>query len=178
MLRFLNPLTILCSLILISSCSIFGPRSIRGIKMSLSPFKSDGCSGYFDGDPITKKNEWLHCCFAHDMRYWVGGSKKEKEEADYEINQCVAKTSNRTHGELVELGVLIGGGPQTGLPWRWGYGWSVEVPFFIRELRHIEAFKEQFPTLARELNNWRTQMNDDQIFYIEEKIFEMKNLIR
>lgn len=145
--------------------------------MNLSAFKSDGCSGYLNGDPITKKNEWLHCCIVHDMRYWIGGTKKEKESADFEINRCVAKTSSRTHGEIVELGVAIGGAPQTGLPWRWGYGWDVEVPFFSRELSHIEALKNQFPSLREELNHWRVHLTKEQVFYIEEKIFEMKNLI-
>ncbi len=164
----------LFSLLSFSSCALFGPRSIEGISMQLHPFKSDGCSVFPDGKLSTGKNEWLHCCFVHDISYWVGGTKLEKEFADDELNQCVSKATNRSQGEMMELGVEIGGSPQTGLPWRFGYGWDIEAPFFTRGLRHIKEINEKYDSIYEEFNNWRSKLSFAQIEYIELKIIELK----
>ena len=156
------------------SCAVFGPRSIKGVEMKLSRFKSDGCSVFPDGRLTTRKNEWLHCCFAHDISYWIGGPKVDKQRADHELNQCVAKVTNRSQGEAMELGVEMGGSPQTGLPWRWGYGWDIEAPYFEREERHTIMIRQEFNSIYEELDNWLSKLTETQVIYIQNQINQLQ----
>lgn len=52
--------------------------------MELSNFTSDGCSLFIDG---TFENPELlkDCCFQHDIVYWQGGTKREREVADLDL---------------------------------------------------------------------------------------------
>jgi hypothetical protein len=80
-------------------------------------FTTDGCSAWFDGD-------WLACCIEHDMAYWCGGSSRERSSADFALRDCVAARSSPFNGDLLHLGVRLGGHPWLPFPWRWGYGWD------------------------------------------------------
>lgn len=98
---------------------------------------------------------WENCCVAHDRHYWRGESVNGYEkrlQADEELRQCVRQsaidqseplakslglstqevkeTINLT-ADLMFTAVRAGGGPCTGLPWRWGHGWpecSIGLP--------------------------------------------------
>lgn len=96
---------------------------------------------------IGEQPPWEHCCFAHDRDYWQGETNDgfaRREESDAELRACVRRTGVEQAGEiasrlnlpkdeitgLIELtselmyhAVRVGGGPCTGLPWRWGHGW-------------------------------------------------------
>jgi hypothetical protein len=93
------------------------------------------------------KPPWEHCCIAHDRDYWRGMTQNgfaEREQSDARLRDCVRATGERSGAEIAEtLGlpqqevtdminltselmyqaVRLGGGPCTGLPWRWGHGW-------------------------------------------------------
>jgi hypothetical protein len=94
---------------------------------------------------------WEHCCVTHDRAYHAGGADPDPEAsyaarlaADQELQRCVAATASDRDDVLQELygmseaqvrlvyqaigaamfqAVRLGGGPCTGLPWRWGYGY-------------------------------------------------------
>ncbi len=90
---------------------------------------------------------WEYCCVAHDRDYWRGessGGFDKRLQADIELRQCVEEAGRQQSGriarrtglsrdEVVEIfnfaaqlmyqAVRIGGGPCTGLAWRWGHGW-------------------------------------------------------
>jgi hypothetical protein len=94
---------------------------------------------------------WEHCCVAHDRAYHAGGGDPDPEasyaariEADEALQRCVAATASDRDTVLQELygmtevqvrlvyaaigaamfqAVRLGGGPCTGLAWRWGYGY-------------------------------------------------------
>ena len=98
---------------------------------------------------------WEYCCMAHDRHYWRGESINgydKRLRADEELRQCV-RQSAKSQGEklsialgvssqevieminltadLMYTAVRVGGGPCTGLPWRWGHGWpecSIGLP--------------------------------------------------
>lgn len=81
------------------------------------PFSSDGCSASPDGT-------WVECCIMHDIRYWCGGSPKDRAYADRELRGCVKeKGYGEAHGLITELGVRVGGHPAMPFRWRWGYGY-------------------------------------------------------
>ena len=90
---------------------------------------------------------WEHCCVAHDREYWRGDSIDgfdKRLQADLRLRQCVEQSgadrgadiaarlgiAAREVVEIIDLtaemmfvAVRIGGGPCTGLAWRWGHGW-------------------------------------------------------
>jgi len=90
---------------------------------------------------------WEACCVAHDRTYWQGTTEDGytlRQAADAQLRQCVIDTGNAQAveiapalektpddvkalfaqaAELMYVAVRIGGGPCSGLPWRWGFGW-------------------------------------------------------
>ena len=104
----------------------------------LSPFKSDGCSLFPDGSP-NHPQLWFDCCFEHDIAYWQGGNRQQKQQADQALQQCIInKTANRLLAKLMYLGVKIGGSPHLPTSFRWGYGWSYGRDFNSLSLDEIK----------------------------------------
>jgi len=99
------------------------------------------------GVRIGQRPPWEPCCVDHDRAYWQGRGEdgyRRRLAADRVLRQCVLDTARRQgdawaeqlgleHDELqrlmrqvaeaMYLAVRLGGGPCTGLPWRWGHGW-------------------------------------------------------
>jgi hypothetical protein len=117
---------------------------------ALAPFETDGCSGGMsavwrlvaDSAPAFAAAwgahpPWEPCCVAHDRLYHAGGSGDpargfgERLAADEALRACVAADLAGTDldaaagaiAEAMFVAVRVGGGPCSGLPWRWGYGW-------------------------------------------------------
>jgi len=95
---------------------------------------------------------WEGCCVAHDRLYHEGGatgldakaSFAARRAADEQLRQCVIRIGEdrldalsadyklsrdevsrlyRTIADVMYRAVRFGGGPCTGLSWRWGFGW-------------------------------------------------------
>ena len=94
---------------------------------------------------------WEGCCVVHDRAYHSGGPDSSPEasydarlQADEALRACVEQTADSRDAVLSEIygldaeqirqvyaaiaagmfqAVRLGGGPCTGLPWRWGYGY-------------------------------------------------------
>jgi hypothetical protein len=94
---------------------------------------------------------WEPCCVTHDRAYHAAGNDLSPDasydarlEADRTLRACVAATADSRDEILTRLyglteeqirhvyqaiagamfqAVRLGGGPCTGLPWRWGYGY-------------------------------------------------------
>jgi hypothetical protein len=94
---------------------------------------------------------WEHCCVTHDRAYHAAGGARTAEEshrarlaADEALRACVLDTGALRSARLMETydvteaqiaaayeaiadamfnAVRLGGGPCSGLPWRWGYGY-------------------------------------------------------
>jgi hypothetical protein len=94
---------------------------------------------------------WEACCVVHDVAYHAGGPDPAPEAgfaarlaADAALRDCVRDVLLTDPAGLgpevsaalapgvaaaMHLAVRLGGGPCSGLPWRWGYGWPHCVPF-------------------------------------------------
>jgi len=95
-------------------------------KSELAPFSSDGCS-LFPDSAIISEEDWCSCCFEHDIAYWKGGTKAERQRADEALKSCViSKTANEALANVMYEGVRIGGSPYFYNWYRWGYGWGYE----------------------------------------------------
>ena len=88
----------------------------------LKPFTTDGCSDFPNGTP-EHQDLWLACCIQHDLAYWMGGTYKERLEADKELKACVEKVGEPAIAKLMLAGVRVGGTPFLPTSFRWGYGW-------------------------------------------------------
>jgi len=117
--------------------------------MELAPFSSDGCSLFPDHSVMTQQ-DWCDCCFQHDMAYWQGGTKQQREHADVELRQCVLqKTGNETLAKLMYEGVRVGGSPYFYNWYRWGYGWPYERKYQAlseKELEQVKILIKQYHT--------------------------------
>ena len=90
---------------------------------SLKPFTTDGCSLWLDGTP-EQPNLWRHCCVAHDLAYWQGGTKEQRKQADEDILACVKQAQGSGMANYIYGNVRWGGSPYWMSNYRWGYGWD------------------------------------------------------
>ncbi len=89
----------------------------------LKPFATDGCSLWIDGPP-DRPNLWRHCCVAHDLAYWIGGTRAQRKQADIVLKQCIKDAQQPLIADPTYHGVRLGGGPYWPSTYRWGYGWD------------------------------------------------------
>lgn len=113
-----------------SSCRTL-PREVP-----LRDFTTDGCTGGPEGtrcDP----DAWLHACTEHDWRYWQGGTRKQRREADRILREKISAEGYPGMGNLAFVAVRIGGSALWPTPFRWGYGWD-QYPRLPRPLTTSE----------------------------------------
>ncbi len=153
----------LISLLLISLSSIS-----QGNPLILEDFSTDGCSSYPDGHILTKKNEWIHCCIAHDMSYWIGGTREERQLADENLGACIEERTNEFHGNIMQIGVIFGGTPRLRTNWRWGYGWSEQIQYQLLNNDQREAVAQKFDTILDTIEEQKLEGEIDmgQNFYL------------
>lgn len=114
----------------------------------LADFRSDGCSLFPDGT-LLRQDLWCECCIAHDIAYWQGGTRKQKQRADRVLRDCVAaKTGSDLLAETMYYGVTVGGSPVFPTWYRWGYGWR-----YGRGFRALERYEKQ--RVAEKLQHYR-----------------------
>lgn len=101
------------------SASLSSPAAAN----SLKPFTTDGCSLWIDGTP-EQPHLWRHCCVAHDLAYWQGGSKADRQQADADILTCVKQAQGPGMAQYMYANVRWGGSPYWMSSYRWGYGWD------------------------------------------------------
>lgn len=91
----------------------------------LLPFTSDGCSLAPDNDLVFGNGDWTKCCEDHDTKYWLGGTRDQKEKADKEFKQCLKNEGmNTAEVEVYYEAVVYGGSAFLPTTWKWGYGWK------------------------------------------------------
>jgi len=89
---------------------------------TITPFISDGCSGFPDGT-LQQQALWQRCCVIHDKSYWMGGSYEQRLAADEALKVCVEEVGEAEIAQLMLAGVRVGGTPYLPTSFRWGYGW-------------------------------------------------------
>lgn len=95
----------------------------------LKPFVSDGCSLSPDRS-LSGRTDWCHCCLAHDLVYWRGGTAAERRAADDELKRCVREeTGDQAWSANMRSAVRVFGHPRLPTWFRWGYGWPYPRPY-------------------------------------------------
>ncbi|MGB0733977.1 MAG: FAD-binding oxidoreductase [Pontibacterium sp.] len=119
---------------------------LSGCSHGLKPFASDGCSSFPDGT-FAQNQLWLACCVEHDLAYWKGGTKAERELADLALEKCVVSVGEQQIAKLMLAGVRVGGTPYLPTTFRWGYGWPYPRsygPLTDDELKAIEKATSEY----------------------------------
>ena len=89
----------------------------------LRPFVSDGCTMAPDGTPA-RPGLWRSCCEEHDLRFWGGGTKSQRQQADQALKACVEKKAGKKIAALFYRGVQLGSSSPWKLPAKkWGNAW-------------------------------------------------------
>lgn len=122
-------------------------RLLAGDTETLIPFVTDGCSGGLSKNwrGYAKRFEsfsnkfgasppWESCCVIHDKLYHnAAGAQTASDSftarliADQQLRTCVADFEaggSPTMANMMYVSVRLGGGPCSGLPWRWGFGYA------------------------------------------------------
>lgn len=92
---------------------------------TIKPFTTDGCSG---GMSIVWKAlfrelpPWENKCVIHDVRYWIGGTVRDRLNADIALRKGIIEKGHNVLGWLTFIAVRIFGSPLLPTPFRWGYG--------------------------------------------------------
>ncbi|GEM_PF-2677282 len=100
---------------------LVGPGTEKLDKPVLKPFSTDGCSQSPNG---FREYQFVECCVAHDVAYWIGGTWDAKNRADQELALCIEKKANKTISQIYLKGVSVGGTAKGINTFRWGYGWD------------------------------------------------------
>jgi hypothetical protein len=100
------------------------PTSLLLAQENLSAFETDFCTNYPEG-PKDNPNQWKHCCLTHDMFFWAGGTRRDRDKADLELKSCIQKTGAEYQAQLMYLAVRAGSYSPVKYPKRqWNNGWQ------------------------------------------------------
>lgn len=144
-------------IIILTSCTLnkISTQDIRQlpIKRQIKPFTSDGCS-FFPEGTNSEKQLWLKCCIIHDYKYWMGGTKKEREFADKELKSCVKNLNYDTIAKMMYIGTRIGGHPDIDASFSWGYGWKYKRGYKALSKVEIKELNKKGPKKGEDLRKY------------------------
>lgn len=91
---------------------------------NLNKFETDYCTNYPEGTR-EQPDLWKHCCLIHDMYFWAGGSKKDRDVADLDLKSCIEETGAFKVAQLMYYAVRAGSYSPVKYPKRkWNNGWN------------------------------------------------------
>lgn len=108
--------------------------------LGLKPFFTDGCTLFIDG-PKDQPTLWRHCCVEHDLRYWFGGSKDDRDSTDLRLKACVEKAAGANWANLIYYGVRTGRLSPIKNKTQWNWGWKEKresVPLTTDEISTVK----------------------------------------
>ena len=110
--------------------------------MSLHPFETDLCTFWPEG-PRREPQKWAECCVMHDLNYWVGGTQRDRKEADLDLRACVTKIHSESMGNLMYFGIRAGRLSPIKLKGKgWGFAWpkdrANDKPLTLEEIGFVE----------------------------------------
>ncbi|MCO4754015.1 MAG: hypothetical protein KC478_06015 [Bacteriovoracaceae bacterium] len=144
----------------------------------INPFSTDGCSAYLDGVKTSSKKLWYHCCFTHDVSYWIGGSNSQRKEADRELESCVAEVTHPAHAAMMYFAVRVGGKPDSGLPWRWAYGFDQDRGYTIPNRQEKQTILGLFDDIFSLVERNDEGLSQKQLKYIKETTTNIKSNLK
>lgn len=113
----------------------------------LRPFETDGCTMAPDGT-INRPRLWRDCCVAHDLAYWGGGSKDERNATDAKLQACIKKKAGPGYAFIFRAGVFIGSlSPIRLESKRWGNAWYERAGYRTLSNEELQRLIDQLNTI-------------------------------
>ena len=112
----------------------------------LNTFVTDYCTNYPEG-PKDRPDQWKHCCLVHDMYFWAGGNKQNRNQADLELKSCIEATGAIHKAKIMYYAVRIGSYSPIKYPKKkWNNGWSGRGNFQTLTSEDINAIEKELST--------------------------------
>jgi hypothetical protein len=90
----------------------------------LVPFQTDYCTSFPEGT-TGNPSAWKNCCLRHDMNFWAGGDKSDRDEADLNLKKCVEDKGYPKIAWVIYQAVRLGSySPIKFENKKWNFGWS------------------------------------------------------
>ena len=109
---------------------------------SLTRFTTDYCTSYPEGTR-DQPDLWKICCLEHDLFFWAGGSKKDREIIDLKLRDCVEKKAGSAQANLMYYAVRAGSlSPIKNPDKKWNNGWRERpdyAPLSSEDVDQVEA---------------------------------------
>jgi hypothetical protein len=109
----------------------------------LTHFKTDYCTNYPEGTP-SKPTLWKNCCLMHDLFFWAGGTKAERNETDHGLFNCVLNTGSPVNARIIYYGVRFGSMSPIKYPdKKWNNGWRSRPDFQALTMKDVEKIEAE-----------------------------------
>jgi hypothetical protein len=94
-----------------------------GVNNQLISFQTDYCTGIPEGTPANP-TAWKNCCLKHDMFFWAGGDKSDRDESDLELKKCIEDKGYPKIAWVIYRAVRLGSySPIKFENKKWNFGW-------------------------------------------------------
>lgn len=115
--------------------------SFSALAFEIKPFSTDYCTNYPEGTRA-RPELWKHCCLIHDLNFWAGGGREDRDTADRNLRRCIEETGAHYTARLMYWAVRAGSLSPVKYPdKRWGNGWpgrNMHAPLTLPEIERIE----------------------------------------
>jgi hypothetical protein len=124
------------------------------------PFETDYCTNYPEGTR-SQPELWKHCCLIHDLFFWSGGSKSDRDEADLDLKSCITDAGAPEQAIIMYLAVRAGSYSPVKYPkGKWGNGWPDREQYLSlseQETKLIESeINSGYSAISQEIKDYLT----------------------
>lgn len=103
--------------------TLFIQTSAFADNTKLVPFQTDYCTGIPEGT-LQNPSAWKNCCLKHDMFFWAGGDKSDRDESDLALRNCVEEKGYPKIAWVIYHAVRLGSySPIKFENKKWNFGW-------------------------------------------------------
>lgn len=97
--------------------------SLPAFGEALTAFSTDYCTNYPEGTR-EEPELWKVCCLEHDMYFWAGGTRADRDRADLGLRSCVEKRAGTSQANLMYYAIRAGSLSPIKYPdKKWNNGW-------------------------------------------------------
>lgn len=151
-----DKLMIVKILFLIPFLFLFFPITLLA-QGSLRAFTTDYCTNFPEGT-ITHPDLWKDCCLEHDLFFWAGGSREDRNQADLDLKFCVSQSGAPHIAKIMYWGIRLGYySPIKYEDKKWGNGWKGRESLKALSLEEIDAVDDEinhaYLEIPREIKN-------------------------
>jgi hypothetical protein len=119
---------------------------------NLNSFETDYCTNYPEG-PKDRPDQWKHCCLTHDMYFWAGGNKQNRNAADLELKSCIEATGAIHQAKIMYYAVRFGSySPIKYSKKKWNNGWNGRGKFQTLTSEDVDVIEKELSTSYEYIN--------------------------